>query len=178
MAKISEEAIPQDVEWLVSTDSLEGGFSESTPDRIYYRLADEDSEFVLCEITDSSRKSFKDLLATYLGDLLAIAPADRVAVNLGGRDDANKITHDLEKGLSEDWPDEVVKYATTENVDDIEGIAKALNELVAYNECAESFSTGKCLGTLMAFCTSDSPEDQFGDYIGFEQFTTILGEVS
>jgi hypothetical protein len=174
LARISKEAIPHDTEWLASAESLERGFSVSTPDRIYYRGAHQDSDFLLCEITDSSRKSFKDLLATYLGDLLAIAPADRVAVNLGCCDDANEITHDLAKGLSENWPEEVVKYAATEKEDNIEGIAKALTDLVAYNECVETFSTGKCLGTLMAFCTSDSPEDQFGDNLGFEQFTATL----
>ena len=84
-----------------------------------------------------------DLVATYLGDLVATAPADHVALNLGERDDSNKITHELTKGLQEDWIEAVPRYATSDKQDNVDGIDKALNKLIAYNECERLPSHGK-----------------------------------
>jgi len=178
---VSEDDLPQDIEWLSLPDSTtEKGFSPTSPDRVYCRHAeqvihsDDGSEFVLCKITDSSRKTLMDLVASYLGDLVATVPADHVALNLGERDDSNKVVHELIKGLQEDWTEAVPHYATSDKEDNVDGIDKALNELIAYNECSDYFSTGKYLGTLLARCWSEAPEDQFTDDVGFAEFTDVL----
>jgi len=171
---VSEDDLPQDIEWLSLSDSVDKGFSPTSPDRLYYKVKDDDTEFVGCQITDSTRKNLMDLVATYLGDLVATAPADHVALNLGERDDSNKITHELTKGLQEDWTEAVPHYATSDKKDNVDGIDKALNELIAYNECSDYFSTGKYLGTLLARCWSEAPGDQFTDDVGFAEFMDVL----
>ena len=177
---VSVDDLPENVEWLTLPDSTEKGFSPTSPDMVFYRRpglvlqSDDGSEYVYCEITDRSRKTLMDLVASYLGDLVATAPADHVALNLGDRDDSNKITHELIKGLQQDWTDALPHYATSDKEDDVDGIDKALTELIIYNECGDYFSTGKYLGTLLARCWSQAPEDQFYDDEGFAEFSDVL----
>jgi hypothetical protein len=175
--RMSEDDLPADIEWRQLPGSHEEGYSESTPDRVYLRLVAEDRRFVVCEITDSSRKSLMDLVGSFLGELVASAPADRVALNLGPRDAAKEITHELANNLRENWEEAVLRYSATDENDDLEGISRALDDLVAFNECSEYFATGKCLGTLMVYSYSDAPEDQFADDLAFERFSAALDDL-
>ena len=177
MVIVSEDALPQDIEWLRLSDSHEQGISQALSDRTYHRFIYDGSEVVVCEITDSSRKSLMDLVASYLGDLVGTTPGDHLALNLGDRDDSNKIAHELRKGLQEDWITAVQHLETSHKEDNIDGIGKALNDLIVYNECSDSFSTGMCFATLMALCQSDAPEDQFTDDLGFKEFTVALAKL-
>ena len=174
---MSEDDLPRDIAWQPLPDSHVIGYSESTPDRVYHRFVSESTDFVVCEITDSSRKSLMDLVASFLGELAASVPADHVALNLASRDASNEITHKLANNLRDNWEEAVLGYASTDKNDDLEGIGKALDDLVAYNECSEHFATGKCLGTLMVYSYSDAPEDQFADDLAFEGFSAALDDL-
>ena len=118
-----------------------------------------------------------DLVASFVGELAASVPADHVALNLGSRDASNDIVRDLANNLQENWEEAVLRYAATDKDDDLEGIGKALDDLVAYNECSEYFTTGKRLGTLMAYSCSDAPEDQFADDLAFERFSAAVDDL-
>ena len=130
---MSEHDLPRDIAWQPLPDSHEIGYSESTPDRVYHRLVSESTDFVVCEIPDSSRKSLMDLVASFLGELTASVPADHVALNLGSRDASNEITHKVANDLQDGCEEAVLGYAATDKNDDLEGIGKALDDLVAYN---------------------------------------------